>query len=135
MARVDLNRSVVDGNLVFPDVRVIGFARVKDIALQNMQHIFAVWLYELPGLIARDETGPFIELKPHFREVAAQFPKRHQQWITGGATSDYFTTVVRTGGEGMSGISLLLLEKEITYSGENGIRYHPMVVRGITCDA
>jgi alkylation response protein AidB-like acyl-CoA dehydrogenase len=34
-----------------------------------------------------------------------------KKWITGGLTSDYFTTVVRTGGEGMGGISLLLLEK------------------------
>jgi alkylation response protein AidB-like acyl-CoA dehydrogenase len=25
-----------------------------------------------------------------------------KKWITGGATSDYFTTVVRTGGEGVS---------------------------------
>jgi len=28
-------------------------------------------------------------------------------------------------------IHILLLEKEITYSGENGIRYHPMVVRAM----
>jgi hypothetical protein len=28
-------------------------------------------------------------------------------------------------------VHVLLLEKEITYSGENGIRYHPMVVRAM----
>jgi thiol-disulfide isomerase/thioredoxin len=28
-------------------------------------------------------------------------------------------------------VQVLLLEKEITYSGENGIRYHPMVVRAM----
>jgi len=34
-----------------------------------------------------------------------------KKWITGGLTGDYFTTAVRTGGPGMGGISLLLLEK------------------------
>ncbi len=34
-----------------------------------------------------------------------------KKWITGGTYGDYFTTVVRTGGEGPGGISLLLLEK------------------------
>jgi alkylation response protein AidB-like acyl-CoA dehydrogenase len=34
-----------------------------------------------------------------------------KKWITGGTFGDYFTTAVRTGGEGPGGISLLLLEK------------------------
>ncbi|KAI1397972.1 acyl-CoA dehydrogenase NM domain-like protein [Hypoxylon fuscum] len=35
-----------------------------------------------------------------------------KKWITNGIWCDYFTTAVRTGGEGMNGISLLLIERE-----------------------
>ncbi len=34
-----------------------------------------------------------------------------KKWITNGVFADYFTVAVRTGGKGMSGISLLLIEK------------------------
>jgi len=34
-----------------------------------------------------------------------------KKWITNGIYSEYFTTAVRTGGEGMGGISLLLIER------------------------
>jgi alkylation response protein AidB-like acyl-CoA dehydrogenase len=34
-----------------------------------------------------------------------------KKWITSGTFSDYFTTAVRTGKDGMGGISLLLIEK------------------------
>jgi alkylation response protein AidB-like acyl-CoA dehydrogenase len=34
-----------------------------------------------------------------------------KKWITNGVFADYFTTCVRTGGEGMGGISLLLIER------------------------
>ncbi|KAF4981899.1 hypothetical protein FZEAL_2368 [Fusarium zealandicum] len=34
-----------------------------------------------------------------------------KKWITNGVWSDYFTTAVRTGGPGMEGISLLLIER------------------------
>ncbi|KAF2402876.1 putative acyl-CoA dehydrogenase [Trichodelitschia bisporula] len=34
-----------------------------------------------------------------------------KKWITNGIWSDYFTTAVRTGGPGMNGISLLLIER------------------------
>jgi alkylation response protein AidB-like acyl-CoA dehydrogenase len=37
----------------------------------------------------------------------------YRKWISGGIYSDFFTVAVRTGGEGMGGISLLLLEKEM----------------------
>jgi len=36
-----------------------------------------------------------------------------KKFITSGMKADYFTVAARTGGEGMSGISLLLLEKEM----------------------
>ncbi|KAL0478295.1 medium-chain specific acyl-CoA dehydrogenase, mitochondrial [Acrasis kona] len=36
-----------------------------------------------------------------------------KKWITGGLFGDFFTTAVRTGGEGAGGISLLLLEKNM----------------------
>eukprot|EP00494_Astrolonche_serrata_P024618 UN24877 len=34
-----------------------------------------------------------------------------KKWITNGTFSDYFTTAVRTGGKGMRGISMLLIER------------------------
>ncbi|KAJ9050764.1 hypothetical protein DSO57_1011451 [Entomophthora muscae] len=34
-----------------------------------------------------------------------------KKWITNGVFADYFTTAVRTGGKGMGGISLLLIER------------------------
>ena len=34
-----------------------------------------------------------------------------KKWITNGVWADYFTTAVRTGGEGMGGISVLLIER------------------------
>lgn len=36
-----------------------------------------------------------------------------KKWITNAIFSDFFTTAVRTGGDGMNGISLLLLEKDM----------------------
>ncbi|KAK4507380.1 hypothetical protein PRZ48_001115 [Zasmidium cellare] len=35
-----------------------------------------------------------------------------KKWITNGIWCDYFTTAVRTGGEGMNGVSVLLIERE-----------------------
>ncbi|PGG98297.1 hypothetical protein AJ80_09558 [Polytolypa hystricis UAMH7299] len=35
-----------------------------------------------------------------------------KKWITNGIWSDYFTTAVRTGGPGMNGVSVLLIEKD-----------------------
>ncbi|KAL4796796.1 acyl-CoA dehydrogenase/oxidase [Aspergillus venezuelensis] len=35
-----------------------------------------------------------------------------KKWITNGVWSDYFTTAVRTGGPGMNGLSVLLIERE-----------------------
>jgi len=48
-----------------------------------------------------------------------------KKFITGGMKADYFTTAVRTGGEGMRGISLLLLEK-----GMPGISVRRMKTQG-----
>jgi len=36
-----------------------------------------------------------------------------KKWITNGTYADYFTVAVRTGGEGMGGISLLLIERSM----------------------
>jgi len=36
-----------------------------------------------------------------------------KKWITGGTMGDFFTTAVRTGDEGMGGISLLLIERDM----------------------
>lgn len=35
-----------------------------------------------------------------------------KKWITSGCMADYFTTAVRTGGEGIGGISLMLIERQ-----------------------
>ena len=35
-----------------------------------------------------------------------------KKWITNGVYAEYFTTAVRTGGEGMNGITLLLIERK-----------------------
>eukprot|EP01061_Rhynchopus_euleeides_P026851 TRINITY_DN43721_c0_g1_i1.p2 TRINITY_DN43721_c0_g1~~TRINITY_DN43721_c0_g1_i1.p2 ORF type:complete len:415 (+),score=199.95 TRINITY_DN43721_c0_g1_i1:68-1312(+) len=36
-----------------------------------------------------------------------------KKWITGGMFGDYFTTLVRTGGQGMGGLSLLMIDKNL----------------------
>ena len=36
-----------------------------------------------------------------------------KKWITNGIWADYFTTAVRTGGDGMNGISVLLIERDM----------------------
>lgn len=36
-----------------------------------------------------------------------------KKWITNGIWADYFTTAVRTGGEGMNSVSLLLIERDM----------------------
>mmetsp|Transcript_16523 Transcript_16523/g.23184 ORF Transcript_16523/g.23184 Transcript_16523/m.23184 type:complete len:524 (-) Transcript_16523:69-1640(-) len=55
-----------------------------------------------------------------------------KKWITGGLDSDYFVTAVRTGGKGMGGISLLLVERgpgldttliKTSYSASAGTAY------------
>lgn len=55
-----------------------------------------------------------------------------KKWITNGAFSDYFTTAVRTGGKGMGGISVLLIERgpgvktkkmKTSYSSSAGTAY------------
>jgi alkylation response protein AidB-like acyl-CoA dehydrogenase len=51
-----------------------------------------------------------------------------KKWITNGIWADYFTVAVRTGDEGMGGISLLLLEKSMT-----GIKTRKMACSGAWC--
>ena len=48
-----------------------------------------------------------------------------KKWITNGVFADYFTVAVRTGGLGMTGISLLLLER-----GMPGIQTRQMKCQG-----
>jgi len=49
-----------------------------------------------------------------------------KKWITNGIFADYFTTAVRTGGSGMGGISLLLLQK-----GMEGLECRQMQCMGV----
>ena len=49
-----------------------------------------------------------------------------KKWITNGIFSDYFTVAVRTGGPGMNGISLLLIEKDMP-----GVSTRPMLCSGV----
>ena len=51
-----------------------------------------------------------------------------KKWITNGIWADFFTVAVRTGGEGMKGISLLLLEKSMP-----GITCRKMKCSGVWC--
>jgi len=51
-----------------------------------------------------------------------------KKWITGGAFADFFTVAVRTGGAGMGGISLLLIEKN-----SPGIHVRKMETQFDTC--
>jgi alkylation response protein AidB-like acyl-CoA dehydrogenase len=48
-----------------------------------------------------------------------------KKWITNAIFADYFTVAVRTGGAGMGGLSLLLLEKDMP-----GISVRPMKCQG-----
>lgn len=49
-----------------------------------------------------------------------------KKWITNGVFSDFFTVAVRTGGSGMGGISLLLIEKDMP-----GVTTKPMKCSGV----
>ncbi|KAF9143826.1 hypothetical protein BGX30_014671 [Mortierella sp. GBA39] len=49
-----------------------------------------------------------------------------KKWITNGTFADYFTTAVRTGGEGMGGVSLLVIER-----GMPGVTTRQMKCSGV----
>ncbi|PWY86022.1 acyl-CoA dehydrogenase [Aspergillus heteromorphus CBS 117.55] len=49
-----------------------------------------------------------------------------KKWITNGVWSDYFTTAVRTGGPGMNGVSVLLIERE-----QGGVSTRRMDCQGV----
>jgi len=49
-----------------------------------------------------------------------------KKWITNGVFADFFTTAVRTGGKGMGGLSLLLMEK-----GAEGLETNQMQCMGV----
>jgi alkylation response protein AidB-like acyl-CoA dehydrogenase len=49
-----------------------------------------------------------------------------KKWITNGVFADYFTVAVRTGGPGMGGISLLLIERDMP-----GVKTRQMLCTGV----
>ncbi|ORX81672.1 acyl-CoA dehydrogenase NM domain-like protein [Basidiobolus meristosporus CBS 931.73] len=49
-----------------------------------------------------------------------------KKWITNGVWADYFTVAVRTGGEGMGGVSLLLIERSMP-----GVTTRQMLCSGV----
>ncbi|KAL2013288.1 hypothetical protein VTN00DRAFT_813 [Thermoascus crustaceus] len=49
-----------------------------------------------------------------------------KKWITNGVWADYFTTAVRTGGPGMNGLSVLLIERE-----HGGVKTRKMDCQGV----
>ena len=51
-----------------------------------------------------------------------------KKWITNGIWCDYFTTAVRTGGEGAAGVSMLLIERE-----HGGVSTRRMDCQGVWC--
>ena len=50
-----------------------------------------------------------------------------KKWITNGVFADFFTVAVRTGGAGMGGISLLVLEREMA-----GLKVHFPSLSGLS---
>ena len=62
------------------------------------------------------------------REGDVYIVNGEKKWITNGIWADFFTVAVRTGGEGMGGISLLLLEKSMP-----GITCRKMKCSGVWC--
>merc|ERR1719169_227005 len=50
-----------------------------------------------------------------------------KKWISGGIFADFFTTAVRTGGPGMNGISMMLLERDTM----EGISTRKLKVQGM----
>lgn len=55
-----------------------------------------------------------------------------KKWITNGVWADYFTVAVRTGGKGMGGISMILIEKTMPGVTVNKIHTQGMRVSGST---
>ena len=51
-----------------------------------------------------------------------------KKWITNGAWAEYFVVAVRTGGSGMKGISLLLIQR-----GLEGFSIRPVSCQGNRC--
>jgi len=51
-----------------------------------------------------------------------------KKWITGGLMADYYTTLVRTGGEGFPGLSLLLIDRN-----SPGLKVRKMEAQFDTC--
>jgi alkylation response protein AidB-like acyl-CoA dehydrogenase len=49
-----------------------------------------------------------------------------KKWITNGVFADYFTVAVRTGGPGMGGVSLLLIERNMP-----GVKTRQMLCSGV----
>lgn len=56
----------------------------------------------------------------------------NKKWITNGVWADYFTVAVRTGGEGMGGISVLLIEKTMPGITVRKITTQGMLTSGST---
>ncbi|KPI39756.1 Acyl-CoA dehydrogenase [Cyphellophora attinorum] len=70
----------------------------------------------LPGILSGDKRICLAITEPDAGSDLSEDGKHfivngEKKWITNGIWCDYFTTAVRTGGPGMSGVSLLLIER------------------------
>ena len=103
-----INASLMVHGIGLPPILAIGSPEMK-------QHI-------APAVLAGDKRIALAITEPSGGSDVAQLKTRatregdhfvvngSKMFITGGMRADYFTTAVRTGGPGMSGISLLLIE-------------------------
>jgi alkylation response protein AidB-like acyl-CoA dehydrogenase len=63
------------------------------------------------------------------RRVGREFVvSGEKKWITNGCWAEYFVVAVRTGGDGMKGISLLLIQR-----GSEGFSVRPVACQGNRC--
>ena len=105
-----INASLMVHGIGLPPILAIGYAG-------NEKHI-------APQVLAGDKRISLAITEPSGGSDVAQLKTRavregdhfvvngSKMFITGGMRADYFTTAVRTGGPGMGGISLLLIEAD-----------------------
>lgn len=100
----------------------------------------------LPGIFSGDKRVCLAITEPdagsdvaNIRTTAKKTPDgKHfivngtKKWITNGVWADYFTVAVRTGGEGMGGISVLLLERTMPGITTRKITTQGMLTSGST---
>ncbi len=96
-------------SMALPPILSVGSQYLKDLVCRDVvtgkKHICLAISEPWAGSDVANIRTSAVRVGDHF-VVNGQ-----KKWITGGTFADFFTVAVRTGGEGMSGISLLLIER------------------------